>query len=100
VSPVINSPVYKAGLDAGDVIVKADGKNVSDAASVNAVFNDKKPGDKVTIIYNNRSGQHTTTLVVEESQALEIVTFEKAGLTLSADQKAFRDSWLSSKAKL
>ena len=99
VSPVMNSPVYKAGLDAGDVIVKADGKDVSDAASVNAVFNDKKPGDKVTIIYNNRSGQHTTTLVVEESPALEIVTFEKAGLTLSADQKAFRNSWLSSKVK-
>lgn len=99
ISPVMTSPVYKAGLDAGDVIVKADGKDITDAASVNAAFGDKKPGDKISIVYNNRTGQHTSTLVVEESPALEIVTFEKAGLTLSADQKAFRDSWLSSKVK-
>jgi len=99
ISPVMNTPVYKAGLDAGDVIVKADGKDISDAASINAVVADKKPGDPIAIVYNNRSGQHTAVLTVGESPALEIVTFEKAGLNLSADQKAFRSSWLSSKVK-
>lgn len=99
ISPVMNTPVYKAGLDAGDVIVKADGKDISDAASVTAVMAGKKPGDKISVVYNNRSGQHTTTITVEESPALEIVTFEKAGMSLSAEQEAFRESWLSSKVK-
>lgn len=99
ISPVMNTPVYKAGLDAGDMIIKADGKDITDAASINAAFADKQPGDKVTVVYNNRSGQHTTTLTVEESPAFEVVTFEKAGMNLSAHQKAFREAWLSSKVK-
>lgn len=99
ITPSMFSPVYKAGIDAGDVITEIDRKKVSDASSINAIIADKKPGDKVSVMFNSRNGTHTASLVVEENPVLEIVTFEKAGLTLSADQKAFRDSWLSSKVK-
>ncbi len=33
------APIYKAGLDAGDVILKADGKDIKDAQA----FNDNSP---------------------------------------------------------
>jgi predicted metalloprotease with PDZ domain len=98
-STIIGTPVYKAGLDAGDVIKKADGKDVADSYSLGQALTGKKPGDKIEIEYTNRAGSHTTTVTLEENPALEVVTFEKAGKTLSAAQTAFRNNWLSSKVK-
>ncbi len=96
---IIGSPLYKAGIDAGDVILKADGKDITDAASLSQVITDKKPGDKIIINYKNRAGDHETTLTLEENPYLEVITFEKAGKQPNAEQIAFRNSWLSSKVK-
>ena len=98
-STVTGTPVYKAGLDAGDVIVKADGKDIKDAASFGAAVDGKKPGDKVVVNYKNRTGEHETTIILEESPTLEVVTFEKAGKELTKEQSDFRTNWLSSKVK-
>ncbi|MET3977797.1 putative metalloprotease with PDZ domain [Mucilaginibacter sp. UYP25] len=98
-STVSNTPVYKAGLDAGDTILKIDGQDVKAATAIADIIKDKKPGDKLSVSYKNRTGSHDATIVVEESPAFEVVTFEKAGKTLSQQQKDFRSSWLSSKVK-
>jgi predicted metalloprotease with PDZ domain len=95
----IGTPIYKAGLDVADVILKADGKDIKDVDGLNEIVAGKKPGDKIAVTYKNRSGQHDTVITLEESPAFEVVTFEKAGKTLSKDQEAFRANWLSSKAK-
>ncbi|WP_454804465.1 M61 family metallopeptidase [Mucilaginibacter phyllosphaerae] len=94
-----NSPAYKAGLDANDTILQIDGKDVKDAASINDIIKDKKPGDKVGVSYKNRTGSHQATIVLEESPSVEVITFEKAGKALTQQQKDFRSSWLSSKVK-
>ena len=91
--------MYSAGIDAGDIILTADGKKISDAASFNQVLAAKKPGDKVLVKYTNRAGEHETTVTLTENPAFEIVTFEKAGKQLNAEQLAFRTNWLSSKIK-
>jgi predicted metalloprotease with PDZ domain len=98
-STTMGTPVYKAGLDAGDVILKADGKIISTMQSFYAIVDAKNVGDKIIVDYKNRTGQHQTTLVLEEDPTLEVVTFEKAGKQLTADQQTFRDNWLSSKVK-
>jgi predicted metalloprotease with PDZ domain len=98
-STIIGTPVYKAGLDAGDVILKADGQAITDPKSFSDVLASKKPGDKITVNYKNRTGAHETTIVLEESPYLEVVTFEKAGKQLSKEQETFRNSWLQSKVK-
>jgi len=36
---------------------------------------------------------------VEESPAVQVVSFESAGKTLTKEQQDFRTNWLSSKAK-
>jgi predicted metalloprotease with PDZ domain len=93
------TPLYKAGIDVADVLLKADGKDIKDADGLNEMVAAKKPGDKMTIAYKNRTGQHETVVTLAESPAVEVVTFEKAGKSLSAAQEAFRTSWLSSKVK-
>lgn len=96
---VIGTPLYNAGIDAGDVILKTDGKDITDAASFGAALAGKKPGDKVTIGYKNRTGEHQTVVTLEENPYFEVVTYEKAGKTPTAAQLAFRNNWLSSKVK-
>ncbi|PJJ83138.1 M61 family metallopeptidase [Mucilaginibacter auburnensis] len=96
---LMGSPIYNAGIDAGDVILTADGKKITDPASFNQVINNKKPGDKVQVTYRNRAGDHEATITLTENPAFEIITFEKAGMQPNAAQLAFRNNWLSSKIK-
>jgi len=98
-STVQGTPIYKAGLDAGDVIMKADGKEITDAKSFTDIVASKNVGDKLVVNYKNRTGDHETTIILEENPALEVVTFEKAGKTLTKEQETFRSAWLSSKVK-
>ncbi len=98
-STVQGTPVYKAGLDAGDVILKADGKDITDAKSFTDIVAAKNVGDKLTVAYKNRTGNHETTVTLEENPNYEVVTYEKAGKTLSKEQETFRNNWLSSKVK-
>jgi len=98
-STVQGTPIYKAGLDAGDVILKADGKEIADAKSFTDIIAAKNVGDKLVVNYKNRTGEHETTITLEENPALEVVTFEKAGKTLTKEQEIFRSNWLSSKVK-
>jgi len=98
-STIIGTPIYKAGLDAGDIIVKADGKDIKDAQSFNDVVAAKNIGDKIVVNYKNRTGDHETTITLAESPALEVVTFEKAGKELTKEQQDFRNNWLSTKVQ-
>lgn len=98
-STLMGSPIYKAGLDAGDIILKADGQEINDEQSFNNIVAAKNIGDKIIVDYKNRTGTHQATVTLEENPYLEVVTFEKAGRTLSTDQRAFRSNWLSSKVK-
>jgi len=98
-STLMGSPVYKAGLDAGDIILKADGKDIKEAQDFSAIVAAKNIGDKIVVDYKNRTGDHQTTVTLEEFPYYEVVTFEKAGKELSKEQQDFRNSWLSSKVK-
>jgi PDZ domain-containing secreted protein len=86
-------------LDVGDIILKADGKEVKDAQGFNDIVASKNIGDKIVVNYKNRTGEHETTIVLEESPYFEVVTYEKAGKTLTKEQTDFRNNWLSTKVK-
>ncbi len=98
-STIMGTPIYKAGLDAGDVILKADGKDIKDAQAFNEIVAGKNVGDKIIVNYKNRTGDHETSITLEENPYLEVVTFEKAGKELTKDQETFRNNWLSTKVQ-
>ncbi len=91
------SPAFAAGLDHGDTIVDVDGKSMAPKV-LQAALASKRPGDTLAVTVKRRGGgTGTMTITLKEDPALETVPVESAGGTLTAEQKAFRQSWLGSK---
>jgi serine protease Do len=62
------SPAEKAGIKAGDVIVKADDDNISDASDLRAVVTDKEKGEKVEISLVRDRKPMTLSVEVDENE--------------------------------
>jgi predicted metalloprotease with PDZ domain len=93
------TPAFDAGLDQGDVILDVEGKAMAPGV-LQAALKARKPGDRVTLSFKRRGGATgTATITTKEDPAVETVSLESTGATLSADQRAFRNAWLGSKAR-
>ncbi len=93
------TPIYQAGLDAGDVINSVDGRTITTAVEFAAAVAGHRPADTMRVTYANSAGQHSTTITVAENPALRVVLFEDASRAPTAEQLAFRNAWLAAKAK-
>jgi predicted metalloprotease with PDZ domain len=92
------SPLYRAGLEMGDVVTQCDGKLLKKAEDFQGCVAKHAVGDVLNLVYTSRAGARKATVTVAEDPAVEIVTFEKAGEDISAPVKSFRIEWLGSKA--
>jgi S1-C subfamily serine protease len=63
------SPAEAAGLQQGDIIIKADGQDVTSSASLFAIDRDKKPGDKVELTIDRNGQEQTVTVTLGERPA-------------------------------
>ena len=93
-----DSPLYNAGLDAGDRILQWDRKSLKTAEEMQAWLAKRRPGDHVRLKVVTRTGQKNVNMELKENPALEIVTYEEAGRPVTPEIAAFRASWLGSKA--
>ncbi|MGN6271382.1 MAG: M61 family metallopeptidase [Sphingomonas sp.] len=92
--PTPTSPLYKAGIDRGDTLVALGNTKLGSADDWATALGALKRGQKVTLTYRNRTGEHRANLTADADPALEIVRTEAAGGTLTPAQQAFRDAWL------
>jgi predicted metalloprotease with PDZ domain len=92
--PGPETPLYKAGLDRGDVLVSLGGTPVTSKEEWTAALGAHKPGDTISIVFKNRTGEHSATVTVAADPTLEIVRNETIGKPLTAEQRAFREAWL------
>lgn len=63
---VAGSPAYKAGLEAGDIVVSIDGKAVSTAEELIQAIHSSQIGQEVEIIFWRGETKHTTTALLAE----------------------------------
>jgi len=93
-STQIGSPLYQAGLDAGDIITLLDGKPLGSDSVYQAIKTAHKPGDQVEVQYQSRGMNRTASITLVEDPRLEVVTYEEAGMPLSEEALKFREAWL------
>lgn len=95
----IGSPMYDAGLAAGDRLLTIDGVNLASLVDVRAALGAKQPGERVRITWMARDGERSAEMMLKADPRIEVVTFEDAGQTPTAAQLAFRNSWLASRQR-
>jgi predicted metalloprotease with PDZ domain len=96
---IIGSPLYKAGVDIDDEILKLDGRPVSKNDELISILKTHKPGDQIAVEYKHRDEQKTAMLELIENPRLQVVTYEEAGKAVSEAIQTFRKGWLGSKWK-
>ncbi|MCF0063466.1 PDZ domain-containing protein [Dyadobacter chenwenxiniae] len=96
---IIDSPLYVAGLDIDDQILKLDGKSVATQAELNAILNAHKPGEHIPIEYRHREETKMGMLILKENPKWIVKMNESADLPVTEEMKKFRKDWLGSKIK-
>jgi predicted metalloprotease with PDZ domain len=90
-------PLYAAGVDQDDELQQVDGQRIGGDGDIASVLQRHKPGDKVTVVFVDRTGApKTATVTLSEDPRVEVVPVESAG-TLTAAQQTFRSGWLGAK---
>ena len=67
-SVVENSGAEKAGIQAGDIIIKFDGQSVSTMDELTAIKDTKKVGDTVEVVFYRGNKEKTVTLTLGEAE--------------------------------
>jgi len=88
-------PLYAAGVDQDDEIRQIDGQPVRAEADVTGTLARHKPGDRIAIVFVDRSGgPKTATVTLVEDPRIEVVPVEATGGTLTSAMRSVRDPWL------
>ena len=92
---VSTSPVYKAGLGRGDVVLSLNGTTIAQAGDWERVVSTLTPGTDVELTFESRGEKKTARVTPEKNDRIEVVP--SAGRT--PKQEAFRAAWLGSRVK-
>src|SRR3546814_20894285 len=68
--PLPDSPLYKAGIDKGDVLVSLDGASLASTDAWNTALAALKPGQNARHGYRNRASDHTATPKADDDTTL------------------------------
>lgn len=91
--PIKGSPAEKAGLEAGDVIYKVDGKDIrgmSDETVVNMIKGDAGTTVKITV-WKASTGKEATVSITRAAIHLEVVSSKMYGTTLHVTLSDFTE---------
>jgi predicted metalloprotease with PDZ domain len=93
----MGTPLYEAGLAAGDRIISVSGNTVATDVEYRDAVRKLKPGSRVRLSWVGREGPMSAEVTVRANPRVEVVTCEAAGRTPTAEQLAFRNAWLASR---
>jgi predicted metalloprotease with PDZ domain len=90
----VNGSAYPAGLSSGDLIYEIDGIPVNTPDSLEAVIARHKIGDVVKLHVNQREQHNLVSMRLIGRPMMSVMTYEKAGLPVTAEMRQFREDWL------
>jgi predicted metalloprotease with PDZ domain len=91
-------PAYASGLDQDDELQWANGMRLRSNADLRTVLERHRPGDRIEVIYTDRTGRPKAgNVTLREDPHVDVVPLETIGRPLTPEQQAFRDAWLGPK---
>lgn len=97
-TPVEGSSLYRAGIDRLDRVYAIDGTPTPSPDAVRAALANHRAGETVRMDVAQRGTRREIAVTLVENPEMEIVTYERAGMPVTDAIRAFRQSWLGSKA--
>lgn len=92
---IIGTPLYDAGVDRGDEILRIGRFKIDSERDIERALGRFSPGETATLKFIRRGvGEIETTVAFAPEPDVEITPYEDADMELSAAQKAFRRAWL------
>ncbi len=88
------SPLYDAGLDRGDEIIRIGRFKINKERDIERALKRFSPGDQVEIKFMQRGTERAAILTLAADDAMKITPFENTEMELTEAHKAFRKSWL------
>jgi predicted metalloprotease with PDZ domain len=93
----VNTPIYLAGVDVDDALLRLNGLVVNNPESVDAALRRHRPGDEMIIEYAHRGRTLSSTVKLAENPHMVVETYEKLNLPLTPAIREFRKQWLETK---
>jgi predicted metalloprotease with PDZ domain len=94
---IAGTPIYEAGLDAGDVLMLLDRDEVTSRAGLEEILEQRKVGDHVRATFRRLGRVQKATIVLAADPRLELIPIERTGQPLGDAERRFRQSWLGGK---
>lgn len=95
-STLVGSPLYAAGLERGDHILKIGRYNIRSEKGWERLLNRVASGDTLPIEYEQRGVTRSSEVTFITDPSLRVVSDESVERPVSAPAKAFREKWLGS----
>jgi len=95
---LIGSPVYKAGIDLNDRIIRIGSFAINSIDDFYNALSNFSPGENAIIEFEKLGEIKTSEITFEEDKLIEVVPFEHQSLALTPDIETFRKNWLGSKS--
>lgn len=84
-----NSPASKSGLQAGDVVVEVDGKEVKSAFDLTRLINERKEGAVNLTVIRNKSRMNVSVEPEKSDGKMRIITPDENGNKINVSPKNF-----------
>jgi predicted metalloprotease with PDZ domain len=91
-----DTPLYEAGVDAGDELIELDGVALHNEQDIENIVARHNPGDQVKLIYRHRNAQVETNLKLKGNTTLNVVSIDRGNTT---GEEKLKSDWQSSKAR-
>ena len=98
-STIIDSPIYKAGVDLDDEVVSVGGTGLAGPEDLVRALAGHRAGESVEIVFRRRGQEVRARVTLMDPTALEMVTVESTGIKVTGEQKMFREAWLGTKVR-
>ena len=95
--PLVESALYEAGVNKGDLILSIDGQAVTSYPELNFIIGTRKIGDEIDISFSHHGKLLKSSLKLKEDNQLVLIPKEKFSIRVTEEEEKLRAAWLNSK---
>ena len=95
--PLMNSAMYDAGVNKGDLILSVDDQPVTSYPELNFIIGTRKIGDEINIEYSHHGKLNSGSFKLKEDNQMVLIPKEQFSIRLKDEELKLRTGWLNSR---